>query len=106
MLTAATPAEAMRAVAHDPFDVLIADHGLREGESAEPLLEMLSGRSIAPSTIQCSATPSLTEMADCRILFLAKPFDIEKLIELVTTAATSPHRPSRMTLPRRLTPVG
>src|SRR5256885_8761295 len=59
----ATLAEARDALARDDgWDILIADHRL-EGENADSLLDLLADRTNAPSTILCSATPAIDQVA-------------------------------------------
>ena len=87
-------AEATSSLGQSVHDVALLDHGLPEGDS-QTILDGLVLRQDSPSIILCSATPALVSLAQrYQVYFLAKPFDIDALMQLVRRAACEPRRPS------------
>ena len=89
VVTAATSTEALEAFREDPaaIDVVLIDAGVPPAGAAEVVRSMLALRSGVGVVVSSGASPSdeIQELlADCGGRFLAKPFDPETLIAIVS----------------------
>lgn len=86
-------ADARKVLDSERFDIVIVDHWL-EGEASDELVEHMSRAREAPSIIMCSAAPSMVDVANrFHVYHLAKPFELDELLQLTETAAQHHRRP-------------
>ena len=88
--------QARRALGDTTPSVVLLDLMLNDDESGETLLEELAGREGAPAVVVFSASPhAMSVAARYGVDLVAKPFDVDDLLEALARGITERRVPAR-----------